>query len=150
MQIEIESAVIGGILCSFLAVCALFDIRKKEIPLRMVTAAMLLAAGWNLWRIAEGKLSVGEAGAAVLPGIFFLIIGFCTREKIGYGDGLLLILSGLCIGLHRCFFGLCIGLFCSCAAALFLLGTRRADRNTGIAFVPFLAIGMGAAFFGCG
>lgn len=149
MQIEIQtgSVVMTGIVCLFLGVCSFFDIRKKEIPLILIITALLSAAGFTLWQIGAEKVSVMEAGVSLLPGLFMLAISFGTKEKVGYGDGLLLIISGLCLGFHQCFLGLCIALLCSSAAALFLLTLHKVKKDSGIAFAPFLAFGMGVLLF---
>lgn len=136
-----------GIVCFFLVLCSVSDIRKKEIPLSVVITAFVLAAGFTVWEIGKGERSLAEAGISQLPGLFFLIMAFCTKEKVGYGDGMLLLISGLCLGFYQCFFGLCIALLCSSVTSIILLALHRADRDSGIAFAPFLAIGTGVLFF---
>ena len=147
-EVQIGSKVMGGIVFVFLGICALFDIKKREIPLILVALGILAALGTDLWQIGRGTLSIADAGFALLPGVFFLMISFCTREKVGYGDGLLLIMTGLCTGLAQCFLGLCIGLILSSIVVLLLLVLRKAGKNSEIPFAPFLAIGMGVVFFG--
>ncbi len=130
-----------------LCVCSVFDIRKKEIPLIILSAGFLTALGINIWHIWNGLESIAEMAASVLPGGFFLLISFCTGEKIGYGDGLLLIVMGLLIGFGRCFLVVCISMFFSSAFALILLVFCKAGRNSRLPLVPFLTIGMGVSFF---
>lgn len=144
---ETGNAVIEGIAFAYMCVCAAFDIRHREIPLLWILSGIAAAAGINIWRIAEGTVTITAAGLSLMPGIFFLFIGFGTKEKIGYGDGLLLLAAGLFLGVYRCFLALSIGLVVSAAAALFLLVLHKADRNSRIPFIPFLLTGMGVAFF---
>lgn len=131
----------------FLSACAVFDIRKKEIPISLILAGLTVALGINIWQIFEKTIFIADIGFSLLPGLFFLLISFCTKEKIGYGDGLILIVSGLAIGFYQCFLGLCISLICSSVFAIFLLILRKVEKNSGLAFVPFLTIGMGVSFF---
>lgn len=130
----------------FLCLCSVFDIRKREIPLVILIAGILAGLGIDLWQIWKGLELAAEIGAALLPGTFFLLLSFCTREKVGYGDGLLLIIMGLFLGFGRCFLVLCISLVFSSAFALILLVFRKAGRNSRLPFLPFLAVGMGVSF----
>lgn len=136
-----------GIVCLFLVICSVPDIRKKELPLSVVITALAFAAGYAAWQVGKGGRSLAEAGISLLPGVFFLIMAFCTKEKVGYGDGMLLLISGLCLGFYQCFFGLCIALCCSSVTSIVLLALHRAERDSGIAFAPFLAVGTGVLFF---
>ena len=131
-----------------MGVCMVYDIRHREIPLLILLFGIAAALGIDLWWIREGAVTVVETGAALLPGAFFLMTGFITREKVGYGDGLLLVILGLLLGAYRCFFILCIGLAFSAVVSLFLLLFRRAGRHSRIPFAPFLVLGMGVVFFG--
>ena len=139
--------IMEGIAVAYMGICAAFDMRSREIPLLWIMIGIAASAGFGIWRIAEGAVTITEAGISLLPGGFFLLTGYGTKEKVGYGDGLLLLAAGLFLGAYRCFLALCIGLVLSAAAALFLLVFRRADRNSQIPFVPFLPIGMGAVLF---
>ena len=113
----------------------------------MILVGIISSLGVNIWQIFAGAISVTGVGVSFLPGLFFLLISFCTKEKIGYGDGLILIMSGLVLGFYRCFLGLCISLICSSVFALFLLVLHKAKKDSELAFVPFLTIGMGVSFF---
>lgn len=146
-EMQIGGGLMGGLAFIFLSICAVFDIRKKEIPLIMVILGMAAAVGIDLWRIFNRTLSITEMGFAILPGLFLLSVGFCTKEKVGYGDGLLLVVSGLLVGFHKCCLSLFISLVCCSVCALFLLVLHKAKKNSSIPFVPFMAIGMGVGFF---
>lgn len=147
---RIEDDFIKGVVFVFLCICAVFDIRKKEIPFILVVSGMAAAVGFtlwrSLWRIGNGEVYAAETALSLLPGAFFLLVSRCTKEKVGYGDGLLLLITGLMIGFYQCFFGLCIGLFLSAFFAVFLLLLHKAEKGSSIPFVPFLAAGMGVCF----
>ncbi|MCH5256908.1 MAG: prepilin peptidase [Lachnospiraceae bacterium] len=131
----------------FLCTCTVFDIRKKEIPIHLILIGLISSFGVIMWQIFEGTVSVTGVGVSFLPGLFFLLISFFTKEKIGYGDGLILIISGLILGFYQCFLGLCISLICSSVFALLLLVLHKVKRDSKLAFVPFLTIGIGVSFF---
>ena len=148
IDIWLGNGVMEGISLIYMSVCAVFDIRHREIPLPLILCGIAAAFGINIWWIMGGTVTVLETGIALLPGVFFLLTSFFTREKVGYGDGLLLIILGLLLGVYRCFFILSIGLVFSAAVSLFLLLLHRAGRHSRIPFAPFLILGMGVVFFG--
>lgn len=146
-EVQIDRVLVKAIVFTLLCICSVFDIRKKEIPFIILLAGFLSAFGADVWLIWKGLTSVAEVAASILPGVFFLLLGFCTGEKIGYGDGLLLIIIGLFLGFGRSFLIVCIGLIFSSAFALILLVFCGAGRNSRLPLVPFIAIGMGVSLF---
>ena len=72
-----------------------------------------------------------------------LLVGRVTREEVGYGDGLLLMAIGPAFGLEHIILGLFCGLFVISILSVCILVLSKGNRNTKIAFVPFLALGMG-------
>ena len=150
MWIEIwsENGIMKWIILIYMSVCTVFDIRRREIPLLLILFGIAAVLGINVWWIRAGIVTVAEIGIALLPGVFFLLTSFFTREKVGYGDGLLLIILGLLLGAYRCFLILSIGLVLSAVVSLLLLLLHRAGRHSQIPFAPFLILGMGVVFFG--
>ncbi|MBQ6806943.1 MAG: prepilin peptidase [Lachnospiraceae bacterium] len=143
----IERNIIIGIAFIIVCICAIYDVKKKEIPFVGIILGGFMGVAINLWQIAGGYLSFVEIGLAVLPGCFFLLVGFVTGQKVGYGDGLLLVVIGLFTGFNRCALILCISLVLLSVSALVLLCIRKVGKNSKIPFVPFLAVGMGVGFW---
>ncbi|MDE5866818.1 MAG: prepilin peptidase [Lachnospiraceae bacterium] len=141
---QIENILMEVLVCGLLCICSIFDIRKKELPLLVLIIGFLAAFGTRMWHICKGLETVSGIAESLLPGVFFLLLGFCTREKVGYGDGLMLIILGLFLGFFRCFLILCVGLIFSSVFALILLIFRKVGRNSRLPLIPFLTIGMGA------
>ncbi len=75
---------------------------------------------------------------AALPGLFLLVLAWLTKESIGYGDGISVILLGGMVGLRNCIWVLCISLLLLSLAGLVLLVIKRVDRKTKIPYLPFL------------
>lgn len=126
----------------FLAVCAVFDGLQKKIPLAAVwlgilTALCLRAGGFM------GEVSLLSVAFSMVPGAVFFLLGFVTREKVGYGDGWVLLMIGLFLDLPRCFLILLAALLIESATALILLVLRKIQRDREIPFCPFLLLGMG-------
>lgn len=146
-KMQVGDSLMRGIAFGILGICAIFDIKKKEIPVVFVFIGIFTALGFDIWQMWNGKISITEMGFSFLPGIIFLFISFYTKEKIGYGDGLLLIMSGLYVGFYQCLLTVCISLVFTSVFALILLVLHKAGKNSEIPFAPFLAIGMGVGFF---
>ena len=122
-----------------LAVCAASDGRKKEIPLIVVWGGMALAV---LLRIT-GELVWPDVVLSLIPGTAFWGISWITGEKVGYGDGWMLMMIGLFTGLGQCFLILLVGLMMESVIALILLAAGKTAMDRTVPFAPFLLLGMG-------
>lgn len=132
--------------CAFLFLCAVSDVRKKEVPLLVVWVGMLTAIVLRLAGLC-GRFDLAGALLALLPGVFFLILSFVTREKVGYGDGWMLLMIGLFAGYEDCFVILMLGLVLESVTALVLLVFRKVRREDEMPFAPFLLAGMGVIYW---
>lgn len=128
----------------FLAVCAVFDGLQKQIPLAVVWLGMLTAVCLRAGGVM-GEESLLAAALSLVPGAGFFLLSFLSREKVGYGDGWVLLMIGLFSGLSRCFLILLIGLLLESAVAIVLLALKKIQRDKEIPFSPFLLLGMGVA-----
>ncbi len=128
----------------FLGVCALFDGLYRQIPLAVVWLGMLTAVYLHIFG-AMGETGLFAAALSLIPGMGFFLLSFCSREKVGYGDGWTLLMIGLFLGAYRCFLILFIGLLAESMVVMVLLMLRKIHRNKEIPFVPFLLLGMGVA-----
>lgn len=125
-----------------LGICALWDGIKKEIPLAVVWGGVSAAVVLHLEGVM-GEETWLSLGFSFLPGIFFWMLSFMTREKVGYGDGWVLLMIGLFIGFVECFLVLMIGLMAESMILLVLLVFRKVHKDGEIPFVPFLLLGLG-------
>ncbi len=128
----------------FLAVCAVFDGLRGQIPLAVVWLGMLLAACLQIGGVM-GETSLFSAAISLTPGVGFFLLSFLTGEKVGYGDGWVLLMIGLFLGVYRCFLILLLGLAAESAVAVVLLALGKIQRDREIPFSPFLLLGMGVA-----
>ena len=120
------------VLFLLLGVCAVSDGIKKEIPLVPVWAGILFAVLLHVAG-AFGEEKWPAVVLSVLPGAAFWLISLMTAEKVGYGDGWILVMIGLFTGLRRCF--------------LILLAVRKISTDREVPFVPFLLMGMGVVIW---
>jgi leader peptidase (prepilin peptidase)/N-methyltransferase len=82
-------------------------------------------------------------GAALLPGFLFWVISYVTREKVGYGDGWILLLIGLYVGVSECAAVLMSALFMESVCLIILMAFKKVHRDNEVPFVPFLLAGLG-------
>lgn len=126
----------------FLAVCAVFDGFRRQIPLVVVWLGILTAICLRINGIM-GEEGVAAVLLSLMPGTGFFLLSFLTREKVGYGDGWVLLMIGLFSGFFRCFLILLVGLLLESMAAVILLSLKKIQRDKEIPFSPFLLLGMG-------
>ncbi len=126
----------------FLAVCAVFDGLYRQIPLIVVWLGMLTAVCLQIYGVM-GETELSVMAASLTPGAGFFLLSFFSGEKVGYGDGWVLLMIGLFLGAYRCFLILLIGLLAESVVAIVLLACRRIQRDREIPFSPFLLLGLG-------
>lgn len=128
----------------FLAVCAVFDGLYRQIPLLVVWLGMLTAVCLQIYGVM-GETGLPAVAVSLLPGAGFFLLSFVSGEKVGYGDGWVLLMIGLFSGAYRCFLILLIGLLTESVVAIILLAFRKVQRDKEIPFSPFLLLGLGVA-----
>ncbi len=126
----------------FLAVCAVFDGLQKQIPLAAVWLGILTAVCLRAGGVM-GEVSPISTALSLVPGAVFFLLGLVTGEKVGYGDGWVLLMIGVFLDFPRCFLILLAGLLIESAVALVLLVFKKSKRDKEIPFCPFLLLGMG-------
>ena len=121
----------------FLLLLTGYDIRYKTIPVIpvIVMGGMLLT--YRVWN-GTGWM---ELLGGCLPGGIFLLISLLTREKIGSGDGLVLLALGCGFAIEEVVGIVGMALFFAAIVAIVLLVVKKASRKTEIPFVPFLFLG---------
>jgi leader peptidase (prepilin peptidase)/N-methyltransferase len=130
---EIQMGVLGLILM----IQSVLDIRSKRLPL-WITG---IGAGIGIiFLILQGSYNLSNA-TALLPGLLCLVIARVSREAIGYGDGLLLVMMGFYLKVSV-LLGVCLwAITLAGIVALFLLATKKRKGKQEIPFVPFIFVG---------
>lgn len=78
---------------------------------------------------------------SLLPGILSLGLSFVTKEQIGYGDGLLLLMLGGCLGGKNTVQIWMSGLMVAFVIGAVLLVLKKAGKDSRLPFAPCLLIG---------
>lgn len=119
-----------------LAILTPEDIRKKTLSVNTIILFMFLAI---IYRGLVGRLFSHEAIACLVPGGILLLLAVITRESIGFGDGMVVMVLGLWIGAWLTTIVVCIGTLFAGVYGVICIIKKRKDP---IAFVPFLLLGM--------
>ncbi len=118
----------------------LYDVRRKAIPVWCIAAGF---AGAAFCMACRGNTTVQEAAVDAGPGAVCLLISLCTHEKIGYGDGLVIMIMGLIMHAGPCIYAFASGLMFASVFSAAMMALHRFRLSTRIPFVPFLAAGTG-------
>jgi len=125
-----------GIIFIILTIQTYWDLRYKKLPLLISLVGVVI--GVPILIFSQRELM--DILLALLLGVIFLLIGKITREAIGYGDGILLIVMGLFYSAKQ-MWSICIMAFVFAGVvALVLLLIFRKKGNYEIPFVPFLLL----------
>ena len=125
------------LLALFLTICSVTDLVKKQIYIKIILPFM--AAGLGLF-FFEGRLSLIEEAGGIFLGVILLLLARVSSERIGYGDGLMVAVSGSFLGLFMNIRLLMWALFISAIVSAILLVLKKAGRHTELPFAPFLLI----------
>lgn len=128
------------VLLLILAVFSYMDIKAKALPVGAVGAVLLFSMATAGRRILAGG-SLGMVLAGLLPGVLLTAMAFAMKGKLGYGDGLVLMIIGNLTGIQYCllilFFALMLSFFFSCG--LLVICQKRGKDC--FPFVPFYFCG---------
>ena len=127
-----QVAVIG-----MLGICATEDLRKKQIHLNLVLAFGILGIVFHMLgqehTIENILFGMGVGGV-------LLLLSILTGGKIGIGDGVLLVVTGIYLGLEQNLMLFAGSLFICALYALLVLVLRKKKRNDTVAYVPFVLV----------
>ena len=120
-----------------LLIQGLWDIRTKEIPTWISLGLGICGLLYSLCCHREWMSLL----LALIPGVICLILGGCTRQAVGYGDGILLCALAMLYTLEELLTFFTLAILLAGMAGLFLLVVFRKKGTYEIPFVPFLFAG---------
>ena len=123
-----------------LGVICVFDIKRKKIPVYML---IVLAAAGIISNFTVGEFDIEKRIIAMLPGMILLIVSMITKQQIGYGDGMIILIMGLYIDIDDILSIVLSSFLLSSIAAIILMTVFKKKKNFEMAFSPFLLIGYG-------
>ena len=128
------------------------------MPGRILLLGILLFTGYKDWKEQKVSLEIlilgGTAGivigtvckepgakemicGAILGGLV-LALALISKEAVGIGDGIILIVSGIILGYRALLELILISLMLTGTVALFLIVVKRKWRTYRLPFIPFL------------
>ncbi|MBQ8823166.1 MAG: prepilin peptidase [Lachnospiraceae bacterium] len=121
----------------YFGLLSIWDVKRKEIPGKLLLSGLLTGLAYGILQ-EEGWLVL----MGIIPGVLLIFMGFLTREKVGYGDGVMVIILGLVLGWPDSFLVYMLAQFGVLLFAIGLLAVRKVPRDEQIPFAPFLAAGL--------
>ncbi len=118
------------------------DIKERKI---YILPAMILVGVGLAGGAASGNASLWQCLTGMIPGGILFLLGRLLNGCVGSGDCVLILGLGLLEGFYFCICSLAIaggGIFLFSVAALL---TGLVQKNSKVAFVPFLVLGYGGA-----
>ncbi len=112
------------------------DIKSREIS---GIALMIFTAAALILQILVYKTPAGELIAGASMGAFLIPVSILSRGRLGMGDALLVLVTGLYLGFFKSVELLMCALYISFFFSIFLLIIRR-KKDISYPFVPFLML----------
>lgn len=114
------------------------DLRRKKIENKYLRIGGILGLVFKGISLVRGSVTVREWCLALVPGILLLVIAKVTNEKIGYGDGLVLLILGNFFVFFEVWMILQTAIFLVMSFSFILLCSKKVSKEYQIPFLPFL------------
>lgn len=131
-MLEIIKIVVLGV---FLLIEGIRDLQKHKVSMITVMIAGILGVIFQFGIIQENGLKII---GGILIGIVLLSLAKITREKIGYGDGWIFVVTGIYLGFHSNMYLLLLSLFLASLVSICLLVFKKVNKKTELPFVSFV------------
>ncbi len=125
--------VVGVQLCGL----SIWDVRKKSLPVLGILAVLVTVLAQ---RFAE-SVPFWDCVAGCLVGGGFLMISKWSKEALGYGDSLLIMILGLQLGFWALMETLTYSMFLLGVISLIFIVLKGKNREMSLPFVPILTLG---------
>lgn len=139
---NVEVDFMGESICLiFLYILAVQDYQEHLLSEKTLLAFAIIGMGWQIY---QKTFFHPFMVLNLIPGTGLLLLGAITNEKIGYGDGLVILIMGLYISGYILMYIILLGfLFAAFYGILNYTKKHQAKKiNMEIPYIPFLLIGM--------
>ena len=124
----------------FLVWGAAWDLKCKHVPKTYLYIFSVAAVAYLLGDFIYSK-DILEILAGIVPGCVGLFFAFISREQIGYGDGIVVLLAGLFLSAKAVITIVFFAFIFVTILSILLLVTHNAGRKSKIPLIPFLLAG---------
>ena len=114
------------------------DIKTQEIEVRILALFGVIAILLEVFYVRAG---LGEMFLGAIVGLMALGVALVTRESIGYGDGVVMLIVGLCCGIKMMMEILVLAIAVLALVALITMAKKGVWADLRIPFIPCLLIG---------
>lgn len=118
----------------FLAAAAYEDYKTEKISMILIMTGAVI----SIAAAVINKDNIMQILYGVLTGNAILLIGYASREAVGYGDGLIFIITGIFLGWMNNIVLIAGSLLLAAVCSMILMALRIKKRTDRIAFVPFI------------
>lgn len=121
-----------------LFLCCLKDIKTKSVSMIIIIPCFIILIICLPFR-SDISMINGFLGSFV--GLGMIGVGKVSNWQVGMGDGIILILTGIGLGIWENAFLLIYALVCISLFSIILLFMKKVSKKTTLPFVPFLFLG---------
>lgn len=133
--------VLNAFLFGLLIVLSVWDIVKKEIPVKLVIVLGIFAGIKLLLSVTD--MTVARIVFSCMPGAIYICASYISPENIGLGDGLVLLLAEVGNWPEKVFIALLISMAAAFAfSLLYRVLLLFIDSGSYIPFIPFISMGV--------
>lgn len=129
------------LIISYLIFCSYIDIKKGYIYFKPTIIILALIIILRFVEMITCHNNPVTFLSSFIPGILMILLSFLTRESIGYGDSILLLLCSVGVGLWNGIFIIMCSFIYSAIFSLTLLIKGKNKKET-IPFVPFIFLAL--------
>ena len=130
-----------------MGVATVMDIREKKIPISLPAVQMMISMLYFIYLWSNRIDGLRGLMLSMLPGAALLLVGYVTKQGIGFGDGFMVLALGPLFGAMDIMLITLIAFSLSALTGGMLLLFKKAEAKNIIAFMPFLTVGVGVISF---
>ena len=135
-----EGETLRETLCTgYLVICAVQDIKKQTIDIRVSVFAGCAALLLEGAALAAGQIEILTSLGGLVPGILLLALALFSEGAAGIGDGICFLVLGALLGTWMTWAVLMSALILASAVGALLMFFRKAGRRTHMPFLAFAA-----------
>lgn len=117
---------------------SIWDIKERKISLKIIIFLDLMGI---LIRLYQNNLFSVETLLCIIPGIVLLNFSLLTKEKIGYGDGLMMVALGLYSTVPEIISVFLVSIYIAGIVGILLMLFFKKKKNFELPFIPFMYMG---------
>lgn len=139
----VEEKTVRILMLLFLGWNSISDLRKKKISGISVIGFGVLGLILILWRGSEKDVAVllKDLFCSSIPGVLLCMLSKVSRGSVGMGDGILVMVMGIYIGIYRIIITAAWAFFLALFWGIGLLCLGKKNKQYAFPFIPFLMLG---------